>query len=159
MLTTINTRILDNDHKGESGRGTKYQLEISVKSGADQYHETHDYFLKDLIEGSINLDQIKRPFKEQQRQFDDQQAQQSKQIKDNEAQERKDSVKSTPELDQLLDEAISANSRACLEYKDGKEKSINVIIGYVMKEIKKRNIKVNDAAFVVSTLLAEKLSK
>ena len=69
MLTTITTKILDNDHKGELGRGTKYQLDIVVKSDSN-HQETHEYSLLDLLEGTIDLEAIKRPFKERQRKFD-----------------------------------------------------------------------------------------
>lgn len=157
MITTINNGIIDNDPKGETGRGTKFYMEISViELGAEPTKERHEYFLLDLLENKIDLAEIKRPYLERQAKFDVEQSNLEKKRKQEEKQQRNDSVQSTPELEKLIDDAIKTFPKAISEYKSGKEKALNVIIGSIMKEIKTKNIRVLDAAFTVTTLLKKK---
>jgi len=157
MQTSINLGILDNDPKGKSGRGTKFYMDIKVtERGKEPVNERYEYFLLDVIEKKIDLVAIRKPYFERQRAFDDEQERQEKDRKNQEKQQRSDAVKSNPELDAIIDVAIAGHPKAVAEFKSGKEKALNAIVGFIMKEIKAKNIEVVDAAFTINALLKKK---
>lgn len=157
MRTSFISGILDNDPKGLTGRGTQYWFEVRVLENDKETIDRHEYFLLDVLENKIDLAAIKSPYLERQRAYDKDEENKSKALKVKEEAKRKDSVKSDPELDLIMNSALEANPKAVEEFKSGKEKALNAIVGFVMKEIKAKNIQVVDPAFTVSTLLKQKL--
>lgn len=157
MHTLFSTRILDNDNKGKSGRGTKFRLEIKVLENNIENKISHDYYLMDLLDGSFDVDKVKLPFIEKQKKFNEMQEKLIQEEKNKISQERLSSIESSSDLDAILDECISQNAKAISEYKSGKEKALNSIVGMVMKTIKSNNIKINDAAFTVYNLLKQRI--
>ena len=158
MRTNFRTGILDIDPKGTTGRGTQFWLEINVIEDNKTSTERHEYFLLDILEKKFDIDSIKRPYLERQRIYDQELDKQAKNAKLAAETERKESIKSNPELDTILDSAILANEKSVNEFRSGKEKALNAIVGFVMKEIKSKNIHIVDPAFTVSTLLKQRLS-
>ena len=158
MRTTFRTGILNNDPKGETGRGTQHWFEIHVVKDGKTSTERHEYFIMDVIEKKFDVESIKRPYLEKQRAYDQDLDKHQKEAKQAAEVERKESVKSNPELDEIIDAAILANEKSVAEFRGGKEKALNAIVGFVMKEIKSRSIVVVDPAFTVSTLLKQRLS-
>lgn len=157
MRTSFISGILHNDPKGLTGRGTQHWFEVRVLENDKETIDRYEYFLLDVLENKIDLSEIKRPYLERQRAYDKDEENKSKELKVKEEAKRKDSVKSDPELDLILDAAVIANPKAVEEFKSGKEKALNAIVGFVMKEIKAKNMPVVDPAFTVSTLLKQKL--
>lgn len=159
MYISFNNGIADNDHKGLSGgRGTKFWLRIEVHDSGEYEKVEYEYFLLDLIEGKFDKEAICKPYRDRQQKWIDEQDQALKEQKDKEMQLRKDSVKTDPQLEAILDQAISANPKAIAEFKGGKEKALNAVVGSVMKELKTKNIQIVDAAFTVNTLLKQRIS-
>lgn len=158
MLLDVNHRVIDVDAKGTSGRGTLFRMEITVYENGQRHYEEHDYSLLDLIEKKVDLQAITAPFHERKRAYDRAQDEADKAEKKAAADERKQSVKADPALDEILTAAIAANPKPVEEFRSGKEKALNAVVGFVMKEIKAKGIQVADAAFTVNTLLKQKLA-
>ncbi len=158
MQTTFETRIVDNDPKGLSGRGTVFRFTIFVNKS--RYHRTEDwieYSLMDIIENKIDLEGFKQPFKESQKAFDAEETERAKQASNQAKEQRKASVESNEVLDEIIQKVIDENEKIVVQYRSGKEKSLNALVGLVLKEMKARQVEVKDSAFVVSTILKERL--
>ena len=157
MRTSFVTGILDNDGKGLLG-GTQHWLEIRVTENGETKVDRHEYSIADVYSRKFSPAEIMKPYRERQSAYDRELDAQEKAQKANAKAARKDSVKSNPELDEILDASIAANPKAIAEFRSGKEKALNAVVGFVMKAIKERSIQVADPAFTVNTLLKQKLS-
>ena len=154
MQTTFETRIVDNDPKGENGRGTVFRFTVFVNYVIETLIE---YSLLDIVSGKVDLEAIKKPFREDQKEFDTLEAERVKQASNQAKDKRKASVESNAVLDEIIQKAIDENEKVVVEYKSGKEKSLNALVGIVLKEMKARQVEVKDSAFAVSTILKERL--
>lgn len=153
-MLSIETKILDNDHKGTTGKGTKFELRIV--DGKESH--VYEYYLMDLINKSFDIDAITKPLKEKAKAEEAEMIEQQKNKKIEEKKQRENDIeKPSKELEDLLAEAISNNTKAVEEFKGGKEKSLNAIVGYCLKNAKERSINIKDGAFTVSVLLKEKI--
>lgn len=156
MKYTIASGIADSDPDGDAGRGSIFWLEI--RETGDIVVERRLYGLLDVIEGKIDLDSIKRPYLEANKKLVEELAEKEAAAKKAEMEKRVESVKIDPALEAIMDAAIAANAKAITEYKAGKEKALNSVVGAVIKEAKAKKISVADGAFGITTTLKKKLA-
>jgi aspartyl-tRNA(Asn)/glutamyl-tRNA(Gln) amidotransferase subunit B len=152
-VTSISSGILDGDAKGLSGRGTKFWLEIELNGTLNRY----EYHLLDVLEKIFDpnplIDEALAEIKAERDRADAAEKAQKK----IELEARKESVVADPELLKILDEAIAQNPKAIAEFKAGKEKALNSVVGAVIKKVREQNMNVVDGAFGITTLLKERL--
>lgn len=152
-MTSITSGILDGDAKGLSGRGTKFWLEIELSGMLNRY----EYHLLDVLEKIFDPEPlIQKALAEIKAERDRADAAEKAQKKI-ELEARKESVVADPALLKILDEAIAQNSKAIAEFKAGKEKALNSVVGAVIKKVREQNMNVVDGAFGITTLLKERL--
>ena len=144
----IHQGILDNDHKGESGRGTLFYLDVTVGGKTTHY----EYRLLDWLEGKFDRETVLRPAREENARLIKEQDAKDKIAKKEEFEQRHAKVLISPALDTIIDTVIIRNSKAVSEYQSGKDKALNSLVGMVIKETKNRF-----DAFSITTALKNKL--
>lgn len=152
-MTSITSGILDGDAKGLSGRGTKFWLEIELNGTLNRY----EYHLLDVIEKIFDPEPLIQTALAEIKAERDRVDAAEKAQKKIELEARKESVVADPALLKILDEAIAQNSKAIAEFKAGKEKALNSVVGAVIKKVREQNMNVVDGAFGITTLLKERL--
>ena len=152
-LNSITTGIVDNDPRGLSTRGTKFWLEI-VLNGVKTRHE---YFLLDLLEKKFDLDAVLAEVRKQMDASRQQQEEVAAQAKKDELAKRAESVSCPPELQEIIHAVVANNAKAVSEYRSGKDKALNSLVGLVIKESKSRRLETIDA-FTITTLLKKSLT-
>lgn len=154
MTTSIVTGILDNDPKGLSGRGTQFWLEVTLSGETTRY----EYFLLDVIEKKFDPSSVIAVAVKQMEADRKAQEAAEKAQKQETLQKREESITVSSELTEILSKVIAENERTVNEYKSGKEKAINSLVGMVIREVKARRIEVADGAFTITTLLKKSLA-
>lgn len=144
------TGILDNDHKGTTGRGTQHYMKISL----DGVETTHTWFLMDVLEGKVKPNDFSKEYHDwvssKQKEQQALEAQQKAQAKA----DREKSITVSDSLLSAVEAAIEnpANSKALGEFQAGKERAINSVVGFVIKQIKERGETPPDALAILTAI-------
>ena len=145
--------VLDSDPKGKSGRGTQFYLHITDNEGADQYYT---WYLLDEIEGKFDPSAPSAPFveraAEEQAILDKKEAEEKRKR----MQDRINGIDTDKRLEIIITEVVKDNEKAVNEYRSGKEKALNSLVGQVIGKSKKEGG--NCDAFVISTMLKKALT-
>lgn len=151
-MISISSGILDNDPKGRSGRGTKFWLEAGVV-GEDVTR--FEYHLLDLIDGTFNREAVLKPLLD--RAEAARKAEEQRQAAEKKAalEKRQADVTINTKLEAIIDTVIAMNQKAVDEFKSGKDKALNSLVGLVIKEAKVQQL-VPDA-FAITTAIKQKL--
>jgi Asp-tRNA(Asn)/Glu-tRNA(Gln) amidotransferase B subunit len=154
MSNSIVSGILDNDPKGKSGRGTQFWLEVTLAGVTTRY----EYSLLDVIEKKFDPSSVIQAATKQieaERKAQEEAEKAQKQVA---LQKREEAISVSSELSDILTAVIAANPKPVSEYKSGKEKALNSLVGMVIKEVKAKGITVADGAFTITTLLKKSLA-
>lgn len=183
MRYDITTGILDSDGKGKSGRGTIYWTEVRDKSLPwDQWEnrdihntiqtteqgfvlvsanpplvERFEYGLLDILEKKFDLKAAIAQYEAENTVLEHQAQAAEAAEKKAKREEREASVKSDPVMDAILDTVIAQGTKAVTEYKAGKEKALNALVGMVIGQLKKQGLDAD--AFTINRLLRQKIDK
>jgi len=152
-MIDITSGTLDNDPKGESGRGTKFWMEIKVDGEVKRY----EYFLKDLLDGTFNKAEILNPFvkllNEKQKEINEKLEKDKKET----LSKRADSVKVPNELGEIIRDVLNSSTKIIEQYKNGNDKVLNSLVGMVLSRAKKMNFDID--AFVVNVALKKSIGE
>jgi hypothetical protein len=127
MTLTINSKVIDNDVKGNNGRGTVYLLQILEGS---QVLAKCTYGLLEEIKGSFNREKWIRIQTERFQKLDSN-TPVPKRVKIDKPE------LSDPVIILEIENAIKYNQNVVQDYKKGKTASLNFLVGRVMKNITK----------------------
>jgi Asp-tRNA(Asn)/Glu-tRNA(Gln) amidotransferase B subunit len=147
----IRSGTLDNDVKGETGRGTIHWLEVTIDGATTRY----EYGLLELLNGTFDYDNIvsralsiiRDKLKEHESLMHDKKIEKLK--------DRKESVKLNQPVIEIISSIVGGNEKVVREFFDGKEKSLNYLLGLILKECKIKNI--DCSAFDASIGLKQEL--
>lgn len=153
MNLVIAHGVVDNDPKGTTGVGTIFWLEIRVDA---EVKERHEYGLLEQLDGRFNVAAITKPYIVARDIALEEQAAKEAEEKRAEKEARAASVKIDDTLQQLIDEVIAGDPKAVEQFKAGKEKALNALVGKVIGELKKQGQEAN--AFAITTTMKKKLA-
>jgi hypothetical protein len=160
-LFDICTSVIDNDVKGNTGRGTIYKIVVTkhlpirhakpgeiYKLQAIEY-ASYEFGLLELIKDPVAF---MKPFKELNIMLDKKRA--DLELADKKAEKDKKNklaaaVEDDPKLIVLIDEAIAANQKAIAQYIAGNEKALNAVVGKAISLIKAAKILVDSMHIAV----------
>lgn len=145
--------IKDNDAKGETGRGTLFFLRIEH---GDQVTE-HEWGLLDELAGRFDPAAVLKPYRELQVKAEAEAAAREADRKVEQLKAREATVKEDPILMVIIDEVLSDGAKAVEEFKAGKEKALNSLIGKVIGAAKGKGFQPD--AFTVHRLLERRIGK
>lgn len=153
MSLVIRRCVIDNDPKGETGIGTIFRLDVHV-NGVLQLQ--HDYGLLEWLDGRFNLDSVVKPYVEAYKL--ELQERELKELEEKKAQKeaRLAAVKVDGKLEQLIDSVLVDDVKAVEQYKSGKEKALNALVGKVIVQLKKQGQEAD--AFAITTAMKRKLA-
>jgi len=144
--------IKDNDPKGTTGRGTLHYMRIQR---GDQVEE-HIWGLLDELEGRFDPQAILRPLLEERSRAAAEAAAREEQRKAEQLKARAAAVQEDPALASIIDQVLATGSKAVEEFRAGKEKALNALVGQVLGLSKARNLQTD--AFAVRQLLARRIA-
>lgn len=150
---SIISGVLDNDAKGTSGRGTRFWME--VRCAALDIVKRYEYTLMDLLDKTFDRDKVLaevRIYAAAEQKAADEQREQEKLAAIN---ERKAAIVISEQLHAVIMAAIVKNSKVLAEYKAGKNKALNALVGIIM--IEARNKRISADAFAVTNWLKTQL--
>ena len=152
------TWIIDNDPKGETGRGTLYGCRLEI----DGIEHLKTYHLLDQIENKLVWQEIKTLAKLAEESNQRIQQQRNSEFELNRQANKKaqeDSkianIKITKEIRDSINIVLEEYKQLLEQYKAGSEKALNSLVGKVLAQCKKTNIAANP--FDVSYTLKQEL--
>lgn len=145
--------ILDNDAKGTTGVGTVFWLKIFVDN---QLQLSKTWGLLDELNGQINPNDFTSPYHELHRRHLAELAAKEEAEKKTALQARQSAVRVDVELDNLINDVITGDPKAVEQFKSGKDKALNALVGKVICELKKQGQ--SPDAFAITTTMKKKLS-
>lgn len=153
MSLLIKRSVVDNDPKGETGVGTIFRLEICANGVLVLQR---DYGLIEYLDGRFKLDEVTKPYIEahllQLQKLELAEAEAKKAQK----QARIASVKVDDALEKLIDTVLADDVRVVEQYRSGKEKALNALVGKVIVQLKKQGQEAD--AFAITTAMKRKLA-
>lgn len=155
MNLSILHGIVDNDPKGSSGRGTIHYMKISVDGALKEYVE---WGLLEELNGTFDPESMTKKYTDAYKAFLDEQANREREEKKAALETRTASIKIDDALNKIMDDVIASETKAVAEYKAGKEKALNSLVGKVIGQIRKNKLSVEADAFGITTTLKQKLS-
>lgn len=155
-MNSIRHYVIDNDHNGKTGRGSLFGLDVMVNGVTT----THKWFLLDSIEGKINIKKLtdeasKLIAAEQQEREAATQQQKQSELKAREAK-----VVVSDALSTVVAQVIGdvSYTKSIKEFKGGKEKALNSLVGGVIKLIREQQLNIAADAFAINIALKQALS-
>jgi hypothetical protein len=149
---SITTGVVDSDHKGTTGRGTIFWMEILF--GEERHY--YEWGLLEELNGSFKPDEITKPFKvwarEQQKIQDDSE----RKTKEDALSKRKSEVSLPGSVIQVINQIVGDNPDIVNQFKSGNVKALNSLVGKVIAITKKNGIACD--AFSISTYVTGQLS-
>ena len=146
-MYSIISGVLDNDVKGLLGRGTQFWLEVrgglEPKTPPDMVVIRHEFDLFDELEGKFDRRAIAAPYLAANK-IEDQKAgevadAEKKRVKEV-AVAMRTAVGLKPELHAIMLEVVAAEPKAIAEYRAGKEKALNALVGKIIGSARKVNL-------------------
>lgn len=154
MKTGFVRGVLDNDPKGLTGVGTIFYVDITV----DGVTERHTWGLLDEIAGRFDVNKVLasvvQALKDEEARTEKDKADAKKAIKD----AREAGVRIDPDLRIIIDHVLQEDQKAVTEFKGGKEKALNSLVGKVIGQIKKQKLSLDTDAFTINRALREAMS-
>lgn len=149
----ISHGIVDNDNDGKTGVGTIFWMKVTVGDKTTHY----EYSLLDWLSGKFDKEGIIKPAREEAARLAKEQLDKDIAEKKAALSDRQAAVSISPALDTIVTSVIANNSKVVEQYKSGKEKALNSLVGMVIAEAKKQSLSVDGGAFAITTLLKQKL--
>lgn len=155
MKNGIVTYIVDNDAKGKTGVGTIFGADVTV-NGVTTLHQ---WSLMDWINNKVDPEAWFKPVVDAMRVERERDAQEKAENKACAQKEREASVVISNELAIIVNAVIfdPSSQKAITEYKQGKEKAINALVGKVIKTIKEQSLNIDPDAFVINRAIVKVL--
>ena len=144
--------ILDNDPKGTTGVGTIFWLKIFVDNELQLFKS---WGLLQELNGEVNPNDFITPYHATYKQHLVELAAKEEAEKNAALEARKASIQIDPALDALINEAIASDPKAVQQFKAGKEKALNALVGKVIGQLKKQDQ--SPDAFAITTTMKKKL--
>ena len=154
MNLAITYGILDNDPRGESGRGTIHYVKVSVDGIWKEYVM---WGLLEELNGTFNPESVTKKYTDLRDAELAAAAAREKQEKEEAKAARLEAVQVDDVLDKLIDEVIASEEKAVAEFKAGKDKALNALVGKVIGQIRKNQLSVQTDAFGITATLKKKL--
>lgn len=133
---SITRGIVNNDHKGITGVGTIYWMEIII---GDERHY-HEWGLLEEIRGTFSPEKITAPYKEEARRIQREQNETESRQKQEHMAKRKAESTVTPEIKALITEVCSGETKMVEDFKSGNAKSLNALVGRVIGKAKSKGL-------------------
>lgn len=151
MTFSFTTGILDNDPKGETGIGTIFYMDINLGGHITR----HTWGLLEELSGKVRPRDWVQPYIDAQNKIRAELEAQAAVQKEAAMKAREDSVVEDPAVVAIIKDVIAAETKTVEQYKSGKEKALNALVGKVIGQIKQRNLSYADGAFGISKLLVK----
>jgi len=150
------TGVLDNDAKGTTGVGTIFFVDVTL----DGIKTRHTWGLVEQIQGKFDLDAVVAPVRERLKAAASAQKAAEEQAKKEKMEQREASVVVDDVLASLVKTVLndSGSAKAISEYKSGKEKALNALVGSVIKQIRTQKLNVSFDAFTINRALQAQLA-
>lgn len=147
--------IVNNDSKGTTGVGTIHGMDVTV----DGITTTHTWSLMEELQGKVDIKGWEQPAIDAIR--TEREAERCQEIAQKQEQKdaRRSAVTADPVLLQMIETVLvdPSSTKAIDEYRQGKEKALNALVGKVMKLAKQHRHETD--AFAVNTLIVDQLKK
>lgn len=154
MRYSITTGVLDNDPKGLTGRGTLFYMTVSL---GDKTFEYHEWGLLNELAGKFSPASISKTYRDLNRKADLEDSEREAKQKQKAQEDRAAAVKDDPALLALIEQVITVETKAISQYREGKEKALNAVVGKIIGLCKQQSIEAD--AFKITTLLKKQVSQ
>lgn len=148
--------ILDNDPKGKSGRGTVFWMEVIV----DDQIKRYEWGLLEELRGEFSPEAAMKPARDEAARQATAAAEFKAAEKQAAQEERVAAIKSSPVLDEIIEFVVTSEPKSVAEFKSGKDKALNALVGKVIGQIKAKKLTAENTAdaFAINQLLRQKLA-
>lgn len=142
MRFSIVRGVVDNDHKGNTSRGTIFYMEISEskRSAANTYETTiiarYEWGLIEELAGKFDPAAVAAPYYADNKLEADETNDAIKDAKKTEKQSRVDNVKADPKLIELINRVIADHPKVLAQFRAGKDRASNALVGVIISEMK-----------------------
>lgn len=150
-MDSVNIGILDIDARGTTGIGTVYYMDVTL----DGVTTRHQWGLLEQLSGAVKPSLWSQAALDKIQQAIDDRSTAEKQEKLDSMKKREDNVV----VDDVLKRLVSAvcsdplAHKAIAEYRAGKEKALNSLVGLVIKQIRAEQLSVTFDAFTINRAL------
>lgn len=154
-MKNIMIGIVDNDMKGNGGRGTVFYMNVTE---GDRLIERHEWGLLEELAGKFDRTTVAAPYHAENKLKLDAERKQQTDEKKAEKQARVDEVQDDPKLITLITDVIAANPKIVEQVKAGKDKAANALVGQIIGKIKSSGERLEADPLQISVLLNKCLS-